>query len=258
MMTTSEFQKYYETISDVDLLLILDNKKDYQQSAIEAALQEFDRRSLTQEQIIAARQIIFDRNNRKSRRREEMHFFTENIKSATKEVLDSLHPVSEKGQTSRTKLILIVLVFGLISIYQIGSNYHWLELYLRNFFEHPLSSLVVVLPTLLLPIAIICFAFKKKIGWILFAGFLTYSALWSLRILATSFSWKSSDIKDFDELFPQPSMTIQILSLLFYLGTLFIISKADIRDQYNLTKKTAFKVFGISWFVTFAIIFFSS
>jgi hypothetical protein len=183
---------------------------------------------------------------------------THNIKVTTGEVLDSLQPLPGKSQSLKTKVILIVLVFGFISIFQIGSSYRWLDLYTRTFFENPLDSVVVLLPAVLLPIAVVYFMLGKRIGWILFAGFLTYSSVWALRILASSFNWPRSDMDGFDSLFPQPSITAQVLSLVFYLGTLYMISQADFRNQYNLTRTTAFKVFGVSWFLTFAVIFLRS
>jgi hypothetical protein len=255
MMKTEDFIEHYQGFTAADLLVILDNKKDYQQNAIEAAKQELNNRSLSSEELNAARQLIIDRKNKKSKPHEDALAFSGKIKSATNEIAEGLLPSSDRSQPLKTKLILLILLFSVISVYQIGSNSQWLLLYTRIFLQSPMASLAVLLPSVLLPVAILFFALRKKIGWILFAAFLTYSAVWSVRTLASSFH---SNDEVFANLFPRPSFTAQIISLAFYLGTLFLISRSDIRDHYCLTMKTAFKVFAISWFVTVAIIFLSN
>ena len=56
MTTSNDFSEYYKTISNSELLTILDNPGDYQTLAVEAAKQEFSYRQLSDEEIQPAKE----------------------------------------------------------------------------------------------------------------------------------------------------------------------------------------------------------
>lgn len=256
MFTKQDFIEQYQTISDADLLGILDNKKDYQRLAIEAANEELARRNLSQQQLQDARLIISTRA-RKTRRQEQVEAVTGPLSRTSQEILETLQPSFEKPRSSRTQIILIGLFFGLVAIYQVGSNLRWLELYTRIFFRNPVDAFITLLPALLLPVAVVLFVARKKIGWILLVCYLTYSSVWALKGLTIS-ARRHADNDTLATLFPEPSLWMQVLLTGFYFASIFVLAKADMRQEYQLTKKSAFKVFAFTWLATFFIIFVSS
>src|SRR5436853_4467256 len=128
-MTAKDFLEYYSNVSDADLIFILDNELDYQQPAIEAAKAEFARRCLTQEQIDTARSFNSDHAIQKY--------------SGTRKVFG----FRVIRQPERTILIVIILIFTSLFVYQISRGSLWLELYVLNFFNHPLRCFVGLLPS---------------------------------------------------------------------------------------------------------------
>ena len=58
MKTSNDFSEYYKTISNTELLSILDNPDGYQPLAIEAAKKEFSNRQLTDLDIKEAKESL--------------------------------------------------------------------------------------------------------------------------------------------------------------------------------------------------------
>ena len=58
MINLNDFRKYYRTISNTELLSILDNPSDYQPQAVEAAQKEFSYRQLSEIEIREAQEQL--------------------------------------------------------------------------------------------------------------------------------------------------------------------------------------------------------
>jgi hypothetical protein len=68
---TNNFSDYYKTISDTELLNILDNPDGYQLLAFEAAKEEFAKRQLSDTEIQQARQLLIAKQVQKEKEREK-------------------------------------------------------------------------------------------------------------------------------------------------------------------------------------------
>ena len=67
MTISNNFSEYYKSISDTELLSILDNTDDYQPMAIEAAKVEFSNRQLSDTEIQEARQPLIAKQVKKEK-----------------------------------------------------------------------------------------------------------------------------------------------------------------------------------------------
>jgi len=101
-----------------------------------------------------------------------------------------------------------------------------------------------LLPLVILPIATYLFWKRKKIGWILLAIFLTYSAIIALIIFFMSLKRETSGFGNFEALFPTVSPISHFLTFVFFSGSLWAISKKEIRAYYNIKNTTLYKVIG--------------
>ena len=72
--STNPFTEYYKTITNTELIIILDNKGKYQQEAVEAANLEFNDRNLSAEQIAEARVPIIEKETEKEKEKREVRF----------------------------------------------------------------------------------------------------------------------------------------------------------------------------------------
>ena len=74
MTTSNEFGKYYKTISNAELLGILENPSDYQMAAIEAARNEFLARQLSDEELKEAREILNANQSKKEKQKQKIKY----------------------------------------------------------------------------------------------------------------------------------------------------------------------------------------
>ena len=127
--------------------------------------------------------------------------------------------------------------------------------YIKDIPRFPFESIIILLPQILLLIATIAFWKRKPFGWVLLTIFLTFSAVAAMWLLFQSFNWKPSGFAGLDSLFPRPSPTIYIIQLLFLVGTIYVLSKTNIREVYSIDKQRMAATIGITGFVTFVLMF---
>jgi hypothetical protein len=256
MFTTKDFLEYYSTISNSELISILNNKKNYQETAIEAANQELIRRKLTEEDINDAKRIIEENNIKKQKVKEKMTILQSKVKTTGNNILDTLKPIKAGTPTSEKTINVIVIIFGSLSIYQIFSN-EWYFSDLKYFYNDPLVIFFIFYPVVILPVSTLTFFMRKPLGWILLSSYLTYSTFWILRVLTMSNTWEI-DSAGLMSIFPRQTIPSLLVQLLFFAGTLYVICKSNIRDLFFINKSRMALTLGISWFITFLLIFISS
>ncbi|HEX7902919.1 MAG TPA: hypothetical protein VF487_03490 [Chitinophagaceae bacterium] len=233
----NNFSEYYKTISNTELLTILENQGDYQSLAIEAAKNEFSRRELSELEVLEAKESITTQKFKVEIQKEKARIIEDKIKNARTIFFDTLNPI-QSGIPQPEKIIrLIVIVFSFFFLYDIIKNYsiHWSLL--KEFTNFPLISLEYFLPIVTLPVALFTFLIRKKIGWILFTFYLIYLALSSLSSIILILNWRPSGWYAYDNLFPQPSLMSFIVQLIFLLGILFVVCKSGIRQLFFISKQ---------------------
>jgi len=78
MTTSNDFSEFYKSISNTELLSILDNSGDYQPLAVEAAKKEFFMRQLSETEIKEARKPIIAKQIQKEKQREKVKAIAQN------------------------------------------------------------------------------------------------------------------------------------------------------------------------------------
>ena len=112
MTTSNKFSKYYITISDIELLSILDHPEDYQPLAVEAAKEEFANRQLSSTEIQEARQQLIAKQTQKEKEREKVKAVETKIKAAGYTFIDTINPVQSGLPSTEKTIRLIVIIFG--------------------------------------------------------------------------------------------------------------------------------------------------
>jgi hypothetical protein len=219
MITEKELIDYYKKISNQELLEILDNPKDYQMLALKVAKQEFLNRQLTEEEVNIARQAQINKKLLKAKGKQNFEPIENNTNASDSKNLDTLSSTAGKEQGLDKTLLLIIVLFSLVAILQITSNYSMLKYSLRDFKRHPLLAFVTAFPIVILPIALIIFSNRKRIGWILLAIYITFCATDSALLLVQHFTIDS------------------IIRLIFFVGTLLLICNKKISETYSVSKK---------------------
>lgn len=252
--TSVYFADYYKTISDTDLLHILDNPGDYQPSAVEAAQQEFRNRSLSDIDIQNARLSLADAQAQKEKGKEKIKAVETRIKTAGHELIDTINPVSSRPRSTDTIITIIVLVFAAIFLYRVFSDpmLHWAVL--LDIDRYPMFTIVYFVPLVLLPIGTFAFWKRKRSGWILLMIHLSFSAVGMLWSLVQAAVWRPSGFGNLDNLFPRPSLVPLFMALVFFIGTIVVMCKPGIREIYSIGKQKAALTIGLAGAATFILL----
>lgn len=254
MTTPNDFSEYYKTISDTELLDILDNSGDYQSSAIDAAKEEFSKRQLSESAIQEARQPLIVKQQQKEKEREKIEMVETKIKTAGHTFIDTINPIQSGIPSTEKTIRLIVIIFGGLFLYQFFKGFSTYLACIKDIPKFPFESFLYLLPQILLPVAIFSFWKRKTFGWILLTIFLTFSTVGAMWLLFLSFSWNSSILGDLDDIFP-PSPTTYIIQLLFLVATIYVLCKTNIREVFNIDKQKMIATIGITGFVTLILMF---
>jgi len=251
MATLSEFSKYYKTISNTELMHILENPGDYQPAAVEAAKKEFSERQLSEIEIKEAKEPLIAEQIKKEKQKQKIGAIEDKLKATGYTLIETLNPVQSGISSPERKIRLIVIVFGGLFLYHFVKDFQMHLAFAKDFPKFPFDTILYFVPLALLPVAIFTFWKRKSIGWTLLVIYLTLSAVGALWSLIYSFKWKSSG-PAFDNFFPRPSPVTYIIQLAFLAALIVVISMADIRQVFSIKKQRIAPTVGIAVLLSFA------
>lgn len=257
MITSDDFTEYYKTISNTELLIILDNPDGYQPLAIEAAKKEFSNRQLTDLDIKEAKEPIIAKQIQKEKQQETVKAIENKIITAGNTLFDTINPI-QSGIASTEKIIrLIVLFFGGTFLYLFLKNFQLHFIYIKDFSRFPIDSILYFIPLLLLSSASLLFWKRKTSGWILLSIFLTFSIVTAVWAFINYFFWKPSGHEWIDKAFPKPDLIKLITLLVFVTGIQYVLCKENIKKVFKIDKNIMLATIGITGLLTLFLIYLS-
>ena len=253
MTTSNDFSKYYKTISNTELLNILENQSDYQPSAVEAAKKEFLERQLSDAEIKEAKEPLIAKQIEKEKQKEKVKAIEDKVRETGHTILETLNPIQPDIPSTEKIIRLIVIIFGGIFLYQFIKDFRTHLAYIKDIPRFPFESILYLLPLILLPVATFTFWKRMTIGWTLLIAFLTYSVSNALVALFYSLTWRSSGSFGLDNLFPRPSPITYILQLGFLIAAIVVLCKANIRQVFSIKEQRIAPTIGITILLTAAL-----
>jgi hypothetical protein len=259
MTTSNDFSEFYKSISNTELLSILDNSGDYQPLAVEAAKKELFKRQLSEIEIKEARKPIIAKQIQKEKQREKVKAIENKIKTTGYTLIDTLNPIQTGIPSTEKTIRLIVIVFGGLFLYQFIKDFKIHVMYIKDFPAFPFESTLYFAPLILLPVAILTFWKRIRIGWFLLVIFITYSTVDVLWVLIQYFLLgPPSDNSILGTLFPRPSISTLIVRLIFFGGTLYVICKQNIRNEFSISENKMLATIIIAGVLIFFLIYVNS
>jgi hypothetical protein len=250
----NQFTERYKIASNTELLKIIENSDDYQPLAVETAKTELDSRQLNEQDLSTAKEelnIIRQKSELKEQKKQELISKVKNVANST---LDNINPIQESPLKTDKLIKLISIVFGAIAVYQIIKEFGMLSFMFSDQGEWDFSLILYFLPLILIPTATILFWLRKKIGWILLCIYLSYSVVNTIGLIIMTWDMQSSGNSALDSLFPVTSPTIYIMTSFFFIGSLWVINKLDLRDVFNIDLKTMIGTIGLTTFISVLMI----
>ena len=255
MTTSNDFGKYYKTISNTELLSILENPDDYQASAVEAAKKEFSDRQLSDKEIKEAKEPLVVRQQQKEKQTEIIKAIEDKIKSTGNTLIETLNPIQAGIPSAEKTIRFIIILFGGLFLFEFLKDFRTHLAYIKDIPRFPGESILYLFPYLLLPVSLIAFWKRKSIGWVLLTIFVVFSAVAVLWLLIQSFLWRPSGNPALDSLFPRPPVFTIIIQAAFFAGTLYALCKQNVREVYSINENKMVSTIIITGIISFFIIY---
>jgi len=248
----TSFSEYYKTISDSELLFILENKNDYQQAAIEAAERELERRQLSPTELENLKKDLAQKKFDQEEKKQKQHAVQQTVREKLSSVLESLNPVHAELPTAEKTIRLIIVIWAFLALYQLVADYRIEMDWIKGFPSRPFIYSILLFPYIMLPLSIYHLWRRTSLGWTLFAIYITYLSLTELASFYLAITWKPSGIRWVDEVY-HPSLPKIVLRLVFVAGTFYVMCTQKIRDYFLITKNKMFLTVGITVFIFFLL-----
>lgn len=253
MTPLNNFAELYKTITHTELLRIIDHPGDYQPLAVEAAKNELLNRQLSDEEMRVAKEPLIAEQELRKQKREKAKLLEDKAKAARDIFVDTVMPQSD-GVISTEKIIrMFIITFGGMFLYTLIRDFRTHFLFIKDILAFPVMSAAYLIPAIALPIGVYQFWKRRKAGWILLAGFLTFSAIEVVALFVQSIRWEPSGISTLDYAFKPPSPVACVLKLLFFSGALYMVCKENIREVFHITNKEMLAATGVSAAIAFLL-----
>lgn len=250
----NQFTERYKQASNTELLKIIENSDDYQLLAVEAAKTELDFRKLTNSELNSAKEELSLERQDYEQKKQKKQGRIDKVKNIASSAIDNLNPIQESTLKTDKLINLISLVFGGIALYQIIKEFGMLKFMFSGQGEWDFSMVLYFLPLILIPTASILFWLRKKFGWILLSYYLCFSAVNSISLIIMTWNMKPTGNAALDSLFPITSPSVYVMTSLFFVGTLWVINKQDLRQKFQIDKKTMIGTIVISVAISLLIL----
>ena len=134
---------------------------------------------------------------------------------------------------------MISIVFGGLFLFQVYKKFGMLSFMFTDIkAKWDFSMILYFFPLLIIPIAVLFFYKRKKIGWTLMAIYLSYAAISAILLFLLTLNTRPSVIPALNKMFPPMSTIAPLLALLFFGGILWFICNEKIREVYHIDKRT--------------------
>jgi hypothetical protein len=250
------FTERYKTLSNPDLLKIIDNAGDYQPFAVEAAKYELAGRELTDIELATAMAENVAQIQEKQVQIDKNKIFEDKVKTIGFSIADTLNPIQTDTPSPDKIITRISIVFGILFLLQAFNQFGLIASILsRSDAKWDFSLVLFFIPFMVLPAGTFLFWRRKKPGWVLLSVFLTYSAFSEVVLLIIKLKMYSSGVRIFDNIYPGSSLVSFLVRMFLFGGCLWLICKNNIREIYDIDKRTMFLIGGITIAVTAIMIF---
>jgi hypothetical protein len=239
----NQFTESFKNLANIELVKILNNANDYQIEAVEAAKLEIEDRNLSTQDIANINENITHQKEKKLIQSEYYKSTITRFSSLTSKFFEAINPIQKNTPTQEKLIRFITIVFGFIVCATWIQEFYMIHYFLTDGFGKWDSSILeYFIILILLPLALINFWKKDKIGWILLAIFITYSL--ATKITVILLLWNTPRIFLLNDLYPKNYATV--LNIIFLLGILWVLLKEKIRMIYHITKFSALLTLFIS------------
>jgi hypothetical protein len=233
-------EEKYKEYTNKQLIEVVIKADDYQPAAVEMAkliLQQRDISNEEREQVKKAIEIEETTQEIKEQRKSESE---DRIISFIKKLFNKINPL-DKSEPATNKIInLTGLVFGYLLLEQLYYSLDYLAFLLEHESLLDFYSIVTLFEVIYLPLTIYFFFKRKKNGWIMLVAWISYFIVSYIAIIIYNLNSPVIDDPLFELISYQPNYTRLLLILAFFLGSLSVLLRRDIKKVFSISNLTMY------------------
>jgi hypothetical protein len=227
----NEFSEYFKTVSNAELLRIIENPENYQTNAVDTAKMEYADRNLSEMELEEARNILNEEKKVKEEKKEKRRDIENKAKSVAIDISETIMPTRISTFSTGKIINVISLTFGVIFIYRLIIDLRGIHYY---FYKFSLGIFWYVEPLLILSLAIFFFWQRVRIGWILLMFFVIYSFISEVSMIYWYLKTRGNAISRF---LPRVSPEGLIIQSVFLMSTILVLCRRDIREVFKIDRR---------------------
>ena len=250
----NQFTERYKTLSAAALLKIIATPNDYQPLAIEAAKDELAARQLTSEELSEANAENEAELQEKQLKTEKRNAIENKVKNIGTSLIDAVHPIQRTPPSANRTINILSIVFGVLFLIGFFNQFDFIKFSITNkAAKWSFQTIFYLLSTFFTPVAAYLFWGRRRIGWIFFCAFFSYSAVNAVSLLFMLIKHHDA-IPAIDNFHPEVSPAAPLWNIFFFGGCLWLILKNEIKEIYTINKKTIYVPAGLGVLVALIII----
>lgn len=244
-----EFTERYKEYPNTELLRIINNSQNYRSDAVEAAKIIFEARQLSdneleiaEKELEAEKQVEIDKKAKQDR-----------IKKSVISALSKISPIQNKRVIVGRVINILSIILGGIFCYKVYKEAQLIKYLFKDIADWDFSVIPYFLLIIIVPLSVILFYMRKRIGWIILIICLIFMAVPAFMMIIVEIHYLivSMDMPPLDinesllaiiEVVEPVPITDYIFPFLFYAGIILIVCKENIRIIYSISRRTMFVV----------------
>ncbi|MDP9077599.1 MAG: hypothetical protein M3O71_09280 [Bacteroidota bacterium] len=252
----NQFAERYKKLSNAALLQIVDTPADYQPEAIAAAKDELAHRQLSEEELSIACEENELQLKEEQKRAGRINVFKDTVKNAAWTVGDTLNPVLDTKPTTTRIILWISILMGMLFIYTVYMQYGLLVyMFKYNRGAWSFSIVIYFLRSLIVPVAAVLFAMRKKWGWIILSLYFTFLGLNTIGLFSFALKNTQHQTTALDSLAPATQVSSLLGWAIFNAGCLYFIYKKEVRELYRINMQSIMIAIVLGMLLTLTTLF---
>jgi hypothetical protein len=237
MSRKMDFSEKFTTYSNTELLQLIKNPDDYQPQAVEAAKSIFSGRQLNSHEMEAAELLLLQEAKKQEINNQQRQKTANKIRNITASIFNNINPFQSKAPTTGRIIRNISIFLGALFLWRLYKEFNLL----RCIFTDPTAGFdfsmgAYFFSFLVIPLTVIFFFRRKKIGWILLSIYSTTQIISAIATFIQAMPINYSPNSLFGNLFPFIAPA-HLLIAVFWSGILWTICQRNISAIYGISKR---------------------
>lgn len=229
-------EEKYKDYTNKRLVEIVIKSEDYQPEAVETAKIILSNRDISNSVLKEVREAIEAEEQTQKLQEKRQLEIEKKAFNFFKNLINKINPFDKTEPTSVKIVNIALLVFGYLLLEQFYYSFRFLIMVLKPPIHFDIALFPIIFEVIYLPLTLYFFFKRKKIGWIMLVAWISYNAVSYIAIIIYTLNLSPADVEPFIWEDYKPNYLHLVLYLLFYLGSVVVLSFKKIRALFSISK----------------------